>query len=185
MYKEDHREKLTRYDVQKRLQGTTKDIVFIILVFVVPVLFLSLFYLLNDTVLSIIIAIISVITLVILAYYLVAIGKNRMEASHGKFTVTETELHDIQTVVRTKYSITRRTIIDEHKKVFHFTNGMTYSERFYPDSPKKYHDNYDTRIAFSMEHSNSGDKFYIVTLDSNSKNVMMIFSGVIFKYVEG
>ena len=61
---------------------------------------------------------------------------------------------------------------------------MTYSESYFPDSPRKYFDPHDTRIAFSMEHSNSGDKFYIVTLDGNSKNVMMIFSGVIFKYVE-
>ena len=180
MYKEDHREKITRVDIQKRLQGKTRDIIFLILVFIVPVAFLSLFYLLNEAFLSIIIAIISVISLAILAYYLVLIGKDRIEASRGKFSVTETELQDIETIVRTVRR--RRAVIDEHIKVFHFTNGMSYSEQFYPDSPKKYLDSHDTRIAFSMEHSNKGDLFYVVTLDSNPDKVPMIFSGVIFKY---
>ena len=183
MYKEDHREKITHVDIQKRLRGKKGDIIFLILAFVVPVAFLSLFYLLNEAVLSIIIAIISVISLAILAYYLVAIGKDRMEASRGKFSVTETELQNIETVVRTVRR--RRAIIDEHKKVFYFTNGMTYSESYFPDSPRKYFDPHDTRIAFSMEHSNSGDKFYVVTLDSDPTIIVMILSGVIFKYVEG
>ena len=180
MYKEDHREKITRVDIQKRLQGKTRDIIFLILVFIVPVAFLSLFYLLSDALLNIIIAIISVISLAILAYYLVAIGKDRIEASHGRFSVTKTELQDIETVVRTVRR--RRAIIDEHIKVFRFTSGMTYSVQFYPDSINKYPDSHDTRIAFSMEHSNPGDVFYLVTLDTDPKNVIMIFSGVIFKY---
>ena len=180
MYKEDHKERLTRADIQKRLQGKPRDIVFLVLVFLVPVLLLSLFYLLNQAVLSIIIAIMSLISLAILAYYLVAIGKDRIEASRGRFSVTETELHDIETIVRTVRR--RRAIIDEHIKVFHFTNGMSYSVQFFPDSPNKYLDSHDTRIAFSMEHSNPGDVFYLVTLDTDPKNARMIFSGVIFKY---
>ena len=180
MYKEDHKERLTRADIQKRLQGKPRDIVFLVLAFLVPVLLLSLFYLLNETLLSIIIAVLSIITVIILIYYLVLISKDRAEASRGRFSVTETELHDIETIVRTVRR--RRAIVDEHIKIFHFANGMNYSVQFYPDSSKKYHDFDDTRIAFSMEHSNPGDVFYLVTLDTDPKNVRMIFSGVIFKY---
>ena len=180
MYKDDHRERLTRADIQKRLQGKKSDIILLVLVYIVPVALLSLFYLLNQAVLSIIIAIISVISLAILDYYLVAIGKDRIEASRGRFSVTETELHNIETIVRTVRR--RRAIVDEHIKVFHFTNGMSYSVQFFPDSPKKYLDSYDTRIAFSMEHSNPGNVFYLVTLDTDPKNIRMIFSGIIFKY---
>lgn len=179
MYKEDHKERLTRADIQKRLQGKPRDIVFLVLVFLVPVLLLSLFYLLNDTLLSIIIAVLSIITVIILIYYLVLISKDRAEASRGKFTVIETELDNVETVVRTVKR--RRAIIDKHFKIFHFANGMTYSVQFFPDSPNKYLDSHDTRIAFSMEHSNPGDVFYLVTLDIDPKNVRMIFSGVIFK----
>ena len=44
MYKEDHKERLTRADIQKRLQGKKSDIILLVLVYIVPVALLVMGY---------------------------------------------------------------------------------------------------------------------------------------------
>lgn len=169
-FKEDHRETITRADVAKKLKndgthGAKTIAVIMLLFFIIPFSLLMLLQLKELIIIgSIIIAFASILTLYAV-FQAISISRT---VSTGGYTITEDKF--VSVTERVYY----RRRVEHHDYIFHFESGKEYTV----STPLA---NDETRIVFSVTHSNPGDTFYVVTLDKDPIKPVLVYSGVLFK----
>lgn len=178
MYKEDQREIITYKDVasnlKKKLSGINVRTVIVIATCIIIPLCLPLPLTIAGGVIEYVILSFCIITLTIgiTVYLLISSCRISRKIDGGSFKVQEDVLVSVYTQTRIKYS--HRRHIEIHEYVFNFESGKQFIV--------KTTERDGTRLEFSGNHSNKGDTFYIVTFDENPDDVVLVYSGVIFKY---
>ena len=170
-FNEDHREIITRTQIAKKLKkdGTHGAIVLfaiMMIFFIVPFSFLMAVLQIKELTIvgSVIVALASALTIyaVFRAISITSI------VNSGRYTITEDKFFSL-----TKHTYYRRRV--EHREyIFFFESGKEYTVT----DPIA---NDETRIVFSITHSNPGDTFYLVTFDKDPTKPVLIYSGVLFK----
>ena len=170
-FKEDHRETITRADVAKKLKndgthGAKTIAVIMLLFFIIPFSLLMVLLQIKELIIigSIIVALASILTLYAV-FQAISISRT---VSTGGYTITEDKF--VSVTERVYY----RRRVEHHDYIFRFESGKEYTV----SSPIA---NDESRIVFSVTHSNPGDTFYVVTLDKDPSKPVLVYSGVLFK----
>lgn len=178
MYREEHREIITRESVaqnlKKNLAGMNISFIIILAVAIIIPLCLPFPVMIIHGIIGYIIAVSIVVVLVMAAtvYFIVSSLQISRRIDRGLFKISEDILVSVKTQTRIEHNHRRHHEI--HEYVFEFESGRNFTVK---TSEKD-----GTRLEFSGNHSNKGDIFYVVTLDEAPDNIVLAYSGVIFKY---
>lgn len=180
MYNEDRRELITRAVIGNFLKkemshGMGIVIAVVSLLFVIPFLVLSV--IVDRLVFKIVAVVIIALGLVCVTSVACRVVYVIHTVNSGRFSVSEDTLVCVEELLYDKINRTSRSHlpVEHHDYVFRFESGKEFTVT--APIPKD-----ETRLSFSVNHSNKGDLFYVVTLDKKPDEIVLIYSGVIFKY---